>query len=605
MGARPSSAGPTPPVASQSSEASAFETPARRFLRRRATPLACALLAVVLTLPALRAGLIGDDYFQRLILLGRIDWGAGPALSLFSFVPDSQRENMIQLGVLPWWCDPHLRVAFARPIAALTHVADYRLWPDNIPLQHVQSLMWFGFGVGLVAALYRRLHGATMVAGLAAVFYAVDDAHAWPAAWLANRNALLCLACGTGVILLHLAWRRSRRPTALFAALAGLAIGLGCGEATLGGLAYVAAWQLTEERGTWPSRLAPLLPYAAVVAFWRFLYGWAGYGALNSALYVDPGAEPVRFLGAAAERWPLLIAGQWLLAPLDLWVTLPRAWQLIAAIISLTLAVGLLALLWNLLRADREARFWLLGMALSIVPLCAAFPMSRLLIFPGIGAFAALALLLRQVGTWPWPRQRVNGWRRRAAFFFLVLHLPVASALLVLHTATLQASGSFFAAGARQSPQGAEAAGQTFVFVNGNDFTNAYTWIVRRAEGSASCPRRIAGLSSMTARNVVHREDSHTVLVAPEGGFLAHPIDSLLANPNRSFVVGDRMEHRDFVAEVRAVTADGRPGRVAFRFRFALEDSSYRWLYWNGANLEEFELPGIGDSAVVARANLF
>jgi hypothetical protein len=304
--------------------------PTRSVLDHGFAPLGSALLAVVLVLPALRAGLVGDDYFHRMILLGRGDWAASlnPTLDLFSFVPESQRAHMMEVGALPWWSDPNLRIALARPLSALTHRADYALWPDNYPLHHLHSLLWFGLGVGLVAALYRRIHGATAAAGLAALFFAVEDAHAWPAAWVANRNALICLVCGTAVILLHLAWHRSRKRSHLLAALAAFAVGLGCGEATLGALAYVAAWQVTEERASWIARLAPLTPYALVVVIWRIVYERAGYGTLNSTLYVDPGSEPLRFLAALAERWPLMVAAQWFQAPVDLWLMLTRGLQL-------------------------------------------------------------------------------------------------------------------------------------------------------------------------------------------------------------------------------------------------------------------------------------
>ena len=84
----------------------------RVLLEHRFTPLAAALLSIVLTLPALRAGLMGDDYFHRMILLGRSDLGRNmsPTFDLFSFVPERQRETMTEIGILPWWADPDIRI---------------------------------------------------------------------------------------------------------------------------------------------------------------------------------------------------------------------------------------------------------------------------------------------------------------------------------------------------------------------------------------------------------------------------------------------------------------------------------------------------------------
>lgn len=572
----------------------------RSLLGHRFALLGLALLAVVLTLPALRAGLVGDDYFHRMVLLGRGELGArlSPTWDLFSFVPDSGRRILMDVGILPWWCDPGLRIALGRPVSALTHQADYALWPDTFVMQHLHSLVWFGLAVGLVAAIYRRVHGATPVAGLAGLFFAVEDAHAFPAAWLANRNALVCLVGGAAVILLHLAWHETGKRAYLVAALVTLAVALGAGEGALGALAYVAAWQITQERRPWLARLAPLAPYGAVVVIWRVLYGRAGYGTQGSALYLDPGREPLGFLAVLPERWPLLLAAQWFQAPVDVWLMLSRERQRTAAVLAATLVALLLAVLWDLLRKERLARFWFLGMALSAIPVCAAFPMDRLLIFAGIGAFGVLALLLQEVGVWPWPRPG-KGWRRPAAVVLLGLHLPLAAMLLVGRTAVLPAFGLFFADGAGHSPSGPDVAQQTFVFVNGNDFPVAYTWMIRQVDTPASSPRRVAQLSSALTHSLVYREDPQTLLVTSEGGFLADQLDCLLASPTRSFIEGEQVERPDYVAEIRGVTADGRPLQVAFRFQRPLEDPAYRWLHWEDGAVLEFPLPQVGESVTV------
>ena len=54
----------------------------------------------------------------------------------------------------------------------------------------------------------------------------------------------------------------------------------------------------------------------------------------------------------------------------------------------------LAAALAPLLRRDREARFWTLGMVLALLPISATFPANRLLFFVGLGAMALLARLL-------------------------------------------------------------------------------------------------------------------------------------------------------------------------------------------------------------------
>jgi hypothetical protein len=580
---------------------------ARSALAHPRAPLAWALLAVLLTLPALGAGLIADDYFHRLVLLDIGFWGSStePIADLFAFVPDSLREHMIEVGYLPWWSDPEIHVALARPLTAATHVLDIELWPDAIWLQHAHSLLWFGVGVGLVAWLYRRVHAAgAAMAGLAGLLFAVEDAHAMAAGWIANRNGILCLVGGTAVLLLHHAWRVHRRPLCGLLAVVALAVGLGFGEATVGAVAYLAAWQLVVDRGSLVRRMLPLLPYLLVVAAWRLVYDATGYGIVGSSLYIDPGNQPALFLSVLPERWPLLVAAQWWQLPVDLWLMLSRPGQLVMAAVAAALSIAVLILLWQLLRARPLARFWALGMALSAVPLCAAFPMDRLLLFTGLGAFPLLAMTAESVSAWPLAATGGPRWRRRVVTVLLCIHGPLAACMLVGRVAALPLFAEFFSAAARTAPDGPAAREQTFVFVNGNDFPVVYLSVIRTVEGGDP-PRRIAQLASITAENRVLRESTDTLLISPRDGFLSHSLDRLLASPDHAFVRGQRIERSDYTAEIRSLTEDRRPAEVAFRFRQPLESPQYRWLYWRDGRLREFPLPAIGEGLTVPVNYLF
>jgi hypothetical protein len=337
-----------------------------------------------------------------------------------------------------------------------------------------------------------------------------------------------------------------------------------------------------------------------IVVAWRTLYDLLGYGVHGSSLYVDPGAQPVLFLKVLAERWPLLLAAQWWKVPVDLWLVLTRPVQVAASAVSSLLAAAVLALLWKLLRRDGLARFWTLGMALSLVPLCAAFPMDRLLVFAGIGAFALMAMLFEASRVWLWTTAEDVGWRRGATRVLGVLHIPLAAFLLVARTLTLPTFGTVFTAAAREAPRGSEVRGQTFVFVNGNDFPVVYAYVARLAMGDEAVPRYAAQLAPMTAANEVEREDERTLVVTPRGGFLNRSVDRLLADPERRFEPGETIQRPDFQAEVREVTSDGRPRRVAFRFRRELEDSAYQWLCWKDGHLVPFPLPAVGNSTTIA-----
>ena len=267
------------------------------------------------------------------------------------------------------------------------------------------------------------------------LMFALEDAHAMNVAWLANRHALISLVAGGLMLLCHLRWRDGAGARWLWAALVALAAGLCAGEATLGAVAYLVAWQLTLDPAPRRQRWLGIAPYALLVLMWRALYDHLGYGVNGSDLYLDPGREPLSFGLATLARWPVLQLGQWLQVPVDLVMALPPNGQLTVLLAGVVTCVGLLWLLGELLRSSAVARFRSLGMALALVPLCAAFPMDRLLIFAGIGAFG---LLMFGVAAF-FALERIWGpvWAAAAVGGFNVVLALVSIALLGASLATL------------------------------------------------------------------------------------------------------------------------------------------------------------------------
>ena len=68
-------------------------------------------------------------------------------------------------------------------------LVDYQLWPGHPEYMHLHSLLWLSAVVAAVTALYPdACSGRPGVAGLAALLYAVDEAHAWPATYLGESK---------------------------------------------------------------------------------------------------------------------------------------------------------------------------------------------------------------------------------------------------------------------------------------------------------------------------------------------------------------------------------------------------------------------------------
>ena len=121
---------------------------------------------------------------------------------------------------------------------------DFLLWPELPALMHLHSLLWLALLAWAATLLYRETLGATWAAGLAALLYAVDDAHAAPAAYIANRNALVATAFGVLCLLCFARWRRQGwRPGAVLSP-ALLALALAAGEIALATAAYLGSYAL-------------------------------------------------------------------------------------------------------------------------------------------------------------------------------------------------------------------------------------------------------------------------------------------------------------------------------------------------------------------------
>lgn len=560
-----------------------------RLLHHPRLPWIVGILGILLTLPALGNGLVADDWYQRALMRG--DWTGpndSPLLDLFVFMPGAGRGNeaLFQMGVLPWWADPDVRAGFFRPLSALTHLWDQALWPDSAPMAHLHSLLWWGLCMVGAWRLYRKVEGPGIVAGLALLLFVVDDAHSMIIGWIANRNALVAMALGLVAINAHL---QRRLVFAVFA----FGLALLAGESGLGAAAYLFAFELCRS-GKPGERLARLVPYGLLIVLWRLVYEHLDYGASGSGLYVDPGHHPFSFLQALVERWPLLVVGTWTNAPIDFWLFLSRAPQLL---MSAGAIAGCL-LLWRVLRprlaGSPEARMWLMGSTLSMIPLCATFPTDRLLLWPGLGAFALIARLLDRAGF------LTNARPGRVAWALALLHLPLAAVALPARIYAFPAAVGIFHGPALEAPTDAALAGQTLFFLNGFELAASYTTLIRGQTGIAPLPRRIAVLGSLLSDQDFTRVDAQTLDQCPVDGLLANSMDRMFWAPGTTFALHQRFDvHEDFDVEILSLTDDDRPACLRLRFRAPLENGAFRFVAHVDGHVEEWSPPAVGETARV------
>jgi hypothetical protein len=496
---------------------------------------------------------------------------------------------------------------------------EYAAWPDAAWAMHAQSLAWYAALVVAVGALLRRWLGPTWVAGLATLLYAIDDAHATPVGWVAQRNALVSAVLVVLVLVVHDRTRRDGwRPGAWLGPLL-FGVALGAGEASVAALGYLGAHALVLEpalardRGSeerWARRAAravlSLWPYLVVVIAWRWVYDALGYGAEGSGVYLDPVREPAAFLAALPDRAAALGLSQLAWPAADAWAVAPPPWGRaralgVAALLGLAVA--------SRLRRDRGLAVCLVGAAFALVPAAAVVPSDRMLLLPGVGGSAVVAGVIG-VAMGEGGRAaavalaRPGGWARALAVALagplLVVHAVLAPLALPRAVAGLSpALEQEQRAAVASLPDDRALAQQDLVIVNAPPtFVSSTLWLWRWDDPVHALPRRLRVLGATFEPVIVQRPDERTLVLQPVGGYLGDPFTANARGRSHPFVVGDRVTLDDFAVEIAGV-AHGRPTVVRVRFDGPLEAPSLRWVVWQGGRFVPFTPPAVGHAIAI------
>jgi hypothetical protein len=591
-----------------------------RALGARCVPWLAAVLGFLIFAPALALDLQFDDFSHRVALrpIAGLEQFARSPLDLFVFVDGNPELTRVATdrGLWPWFVNQDLRLSFLRPLSGLSHGLDFGLWPDHPWLMHLHSLLWYAALVLVAALCYRRLlapAGPAWVAGLAALLYAIDDAHLFPVAWLANRNAVIGGFFGVLALLAHDRWRRDGSRAAAALAPVALLAALLANEGAVAVGGYLLAYALFIDTGTRAQRWRSLIPGALVGVLWAAAYTLLGHGASGAGLYVDPVGEPLRFVRVVVERAPLLVWGQWAFPLADLHGLLSEPAARAMWLAALGLMVVLAVLLAPLVRRDRVARFWALGMVLALLPACGTFAANRLLIFVGLGGMGLLAQYLA------WLRAP-EAWRRlrhRVVFaWLLAVHVVLALLGVVVGFQQIGSLSRLYQHMADTLPADEALRQQRLVIVGSpSALSSLYAFLIHAIDGRP-LPDRALLLAPTVHELEVYRVDAHTLAVRPRGGLLLPPgrapdgdgaaqpvldvryafqqLDQVFRGPGLSFARGEVISLTGVTIEIAEVGAHGLATEIRFRFDEPLESPWIRWVTWTDGGYVPFALPAIG-----------
>ena len=252
------------------------------------------------------------------------------------------------------------------------------------------------------------------------------------------------------------------------------------------------------------------------------------------------------------------------------------------------------------------ARFWCLGMVLSVIPTCAINVLSgRLLLFVGLGVMGLTAQfivsLVERAGWLPVHR----AWRSLArilCFLLVGLHAVLPTILLPVMVRVPDAFQTVIAQVTDIGPL-PEAPAQDAVIVNApSPFHFIYLPGLRFVRNQP-IPGHIRILAPGYFSVAITRLDLHTLLVRPEHGYLLPPgvlrgkrqatlpplhvvymyqhLSKFFRSDSFPMTLGQQIELTGMSVEVVSVTSDGRPLEAQIRFALSLEDSSMRWMQWD------------------------
>jgi hypothetical protein len=528
---------------------------------------------------------------------------------------------MKSYGILPWWTSDNKRLCLWRPVTAFTHWLDYRLYPDSPLLMHAENIACFAAIVFLVTIIYRKLLGAGWVAGFAALLFLLDVNTYFPVAYVANRGFFLSLFFGLLCLYEHHQWRSARSRSGCVLSALFLALSLLTDEGGASTFAFILAYALVLEPGSFRKRALTILPSVLIIVLWRTIYESLGFGLRNIELYIDPAHEPLSFAREVIPRAIILLGGQFTSVAPDLLLAVNPFLQPKVTGLFCVPAVAALVVFLPWVCRDKTAAFWFAVMLLAAIPAATVMPMSKNLGFVAVGAYGLIAsffagLITRRLPEWL--TYRILAWI--ACVLLILIHVPGAIAGRVVTVKTIAfVSDAMNRLGDIGDWPNIE--NENVIVVNPPVVAALASAPFYKAYHHQPLPRTLRALVPGLTSFDVQRTDDKTLVFqsqAPDiffcddvgpisGHYLCRTFNLLMGKPK--YNKGDRYDLGSLTVEVLELDESGLPSRVAFRFNTSLDSPDFHWLRFDlqAAKCESyqppyqpFKIPAIGQSVTLS-----
>ncbi|MEY4551349.1 MAG: hypothetical protein RL685_7544, partial [Pseudomonadota bacterium] len=549
-----------------------------------------------------------DDYIQRAMLRGSYPGMSRPLWDLFRFTSTEPalREAQVE-HLLPWFGDPELRLAFFRPLSSALVAFDVALFGQDARAQLLHGGLWYVALCVLAARWYQR-HWPGLAGGVAGCAFALTASHQQAVTWFSARNALVAATFSLLALSEHERFREGEGARHRWLSIGFLALALAGGEGGLGGMALLAAYELSRP-ALYPSAPAALLARCAaalrqlmpvlVLAFlYLALHAALGYGAHASGAYLDPLSDPLGYLAGLPQRLLAALGVLVLTVPGEIWTFVPelRAALSVSGVLAL-----LLAALWfrahHALLSRRQQvalRYAALATLGSLLPQLAGSLGARSFVLPSLGACALLGLCAQRLHeSW------LSGPRSLAA---VVRALPVL-VLLGLHLVggPLQwwRSGRLIA-GVQQASldrlaqlelDDATVASDTVLLLSAPDAIVGVYGPFLRAAAAEPLAAHWRILSLARRDHQVRRLSDHSFeLTVLNGDILDSGFAELFRHSTRRFQLGAEVARDGLSAQVVELSERGQPTRIQFTTAQHLDDPQLRLYAWHEGRMRRLQL---------------
>ena len=541
---------------------------------------------------------------------------------------------MKNYGMLPWWTPDNLRLGLWRPVTAFTHWLDYRLFPDSSMLMHAHNIAWFAAIVFLLTTVYRKLMGTGWVAGFAALLFLLDSNTYFPVMYVANRGFMLSLFFGLLCLYEHHQWRSTKSRSGLVLSVLFLALSLFTDEGGASTFAFILAYALVLEPGSFRNRALTVLPSVLVIIVWRTIYEALGFGVRNVGLYIDPAHEPLQFARVVIPRAMVLLGGQLTgVTPDFLFAVNPLLQPKVTAFFCVAVVAALVVFLpW--MRRDKTSAFWFAVMILAAIPAATVMPMSKNLGFVAVGAYGLIASFVAGLITRPsppsfrmpdsgamnrlpeWLTYRILAWI--ACVLLILAHVPgaIAGRVIVVKAAAHVLNGMNSLGDVGDWPN---IENENVIVVNPPCVLALAYAPSYKAYHHQPLPKTMRTLVPGLTSFDVERTDDKTLVIqsrAPDIFFCDNvgPIRGAYACRAFNLLVGkpkckksERYDLDGLTVVVLELDVSGLPSRVAFQFNTSLDSPDFHWLRFDlrmalvsSQPYQPFKIPAIGQSVTLS-----